>query len=91
MLTSHQAQARCQALVERARAAGADAADALFAADSSQAVQVRLGALEDVERLSAEIAAGGEAYPAGVRDIARRLNEDCSAKVQTISTLTQRS
>jgi PmbA protein len=54
MLTSHQAQARCQALVERARAAGADAADALFAADSSQAVQVRLGALEDVERSESE-------------------------------------
>lgn len=54
MLSSEQAQARCQALVERARAAGADAADALFAADSSQSVQVRLGKLEDVERSEGE-------------------------------------
>uniref|UniRef100_UPI00286D50DF PmbA/TldA family metallopeptidase n=1 Tax=Novosphingobium sp. TaxID=1874826 RepID=UPI00286D50DF len=54
MLSPEQAQARCQALVERARAAGADAADALFAADSSQSVQVRLGALEDVERSESE-------------------------------------
>ena len=54
MLSPEQAQARCLALVERARAAGADAADALFAADSSQGVQVRLGALEDVERSESE-------------------------------------
>ena len=54
MLSPEQAQARCQALVERARAAGADAADALFAASSSQSVQVRLGALEDVERSEGE-------------------------------------
>ena len=54
MLSPEQAQARCLALVERARAAGADAADALFAASSSQSVQVRLGALEDVERSEGE-------------------------------------
>ena len=54
MLSPEQAQARCQALVERARAAGADAADALFAADASQSVQVRLGKLEDVERSEGE-------------------------------------
>ena len=54
MLSPEQAQARCQALIERARAAGADAADALFAADSSQSVQIRLGALEDVERSESE-------------------------------------
>ncbi|MDP3677263.1 MAG: metallopeptidase TldD-related protein [Novosphingobium sp.] len=54
MLSPEQAQARCQALVERARAAGADVADALFSASSSQSVQVRLGALEDVERSESE-------------------------------------
>ena len=54
MLSPEQAQARCQALVERARAAGADAADALYAADASQSVQVRLGKLEDVERSESE-------------------------------------
>ena len=54
MLSPEQAQARCQALVERARAAGADAADAVYSANSSQSVQVRLGALEDVERSEGE-------------------------------------
>jgi len=54
MLSPEQAQYRCQALIERARKAGADAADAVYLADSSQSVRVRLGALEDVERSESE-------------------------------------
>jgi PmbA protein len=50
MLSTAEAQSRCEALVARARAAGADAADAVYHADASQSVQVRLGAIEDVER-----------------------------------------
>src|SRR6478736_9091996 len=50
MLTPQQACERAHAIVERARAAGADAADAMFVADASVAVSVRMGALEDVER-----------------------------------------
>ncbi len=42
--------ARAQQIVERARAAGADAADAVFSADASIDVSVRLGKLEDVSR-----------------------------------------
>jgi len=41
---------RAQAIVERARAAGADAADAVFAADRSLDLSVRLGKPEDVGR-----------------------------------------
>ena len=54
MLSPEQAQDRCRALVERARAAGAGAADAVYIADASQGVRVRLGALEDVERSESE-------------------------------------
>jgi PmbA protein len=54
MLTSAQAQERAQALVERARKAGADAADAVYIADASESVSVRLGKLEDVERSESE-------------------------------------
>jgi len=54
MLTSDQAQERAQALVERARKAGADAADAVYIADASESVSVRLGKLEDVERSESE-------------------------------------
>ena len=54
MLSVEQARAQAQSLVERARAAGADAADALYAAGESQSVQVRLGELEQVERSEGE-------------------------------------
>ena len=47
-------------------------------------------ALGEVERLAAEISAGGDAYPAGVRDIARRLAEDCELKAATIEAISGR-
>jgi PmbA protein len=54
MLSVSEAEARVAALIERARRAGADAADALYYADASAGVQVRLGALEDVSRSEGE-------------------------------------
>ncbi|MFA5968750.1 MAG: metallopeptidase TldD-related protein [Sphingomonas sp.] len=48
MLNSDQARDRAQDIVQRAMKAGADAADAVFAADASTDVSVRLGKLEDV-------------------------------------------
>lgn len=47
--------------------------------------------LAEVETMSAEIAEGGDAYPAGVRDIARRLAEDCEAKIQTLEAIVPRA
>ncbi|MBU3991521.1 MAG: TldD/PmbA family protein [Alphaproteobacteria bacterium] len=54
MLDPSAAQERAAALVERARRAGADAADAAYIGDSSESIQVRLGKLEDVERSESE-------------------------------------
>ena len=54
MLDPLVAQERAAALVERARRAGADAADAAYMADASESIQVRLGKLEDVERSESE-------------------------------------
>ena len=54
MLTLEQAQDRTAGLVAAARHAGADAADTLYAATASTQVQVRLAALEDVERSEGE-------------------------------------
>jgi PmbA protein len=54
MLSVSEAEARVAALIERARRAGADAADSLYFADASSSVQVRLGALEDVSRSEGE-------------------------------------
>jgi len=44
-----------------------------------------------VERMAAEIAEGGDAYPAGVRDLARRFAEDAEARVQTLEAITART
>ena len=54
MLTVDHARAAAQALVERAVAAGADAADAIYIGERSSSVQVRLGELEQVNRSEGE-------------------------------------
>jgi hypothetical protein len=87
--------------------AGQDAGDARTAvqtvADRVRALQAEAKGLArehvqelerlllEVEKMSAEIAEGGEAYPAGVRDIARRLVEDCEARVQTLEAIVSRA
>jgi len=48
-------------------------------------------AITEVERMAAEIADGGDAYPAGVRDLARRFAEDAEARVQTLEAITART
>ncbi|MBC2665094.1 TldD/PmbA family protein [Novosphingobium flavum] len=54
MLDPTRAQERAAALVDRARRAGADAADAAYHGEASESIQVRLGQLEDVERSESE-------------------------------------
>jgi PmbA protein len=54
MLSPDQAQAIAASLVERGMAAGATAADALYAAERSSGVQVRLGEIESVSRSESE-------------------------------------
>ena len=54
MLSVETARAAAQALVERALAAGAEAADAMYHGERSTSVQVRLGELEQVDRSEGE-------------------------------------
>ncbi|MEO8547834.1 MAG: metallopeptidase TldD-related protein [Sphingomicrobium sp.] len=54
MLSVDQAREAAQSLVERATAAGADAADAIYVGERSSSVQVRLGELEQVNRSEGE-------------------------------------
>lgn len=54
MLSPDAAQERANRLVERARNAGADAGDAVYAANASDSIMVRLGKLEEVERSESE-------------------------------------
>lgn len=85
MQTPDQARDLAQDLVARAMAAGATAADAVFACDASTDVQMRLGALEDVQRSesagiglrvfhgkqSASVS-GADVSPAGLATLAER-------------------
>jgi hypothetical protein len=48
-------------------------------------------AIMDAEQIAAEIAEGGEAYPAGIRDLARRFVDDAEARVQTLEALVART
>lgn len=43
-----------------------------------------------IHRIAEEIAQGGDAYPPGVRDIARRLVEESLAKAITLETIATR-
>jgi PmbA protein len=54
MLPVERARETAQSLVEQARAAGAEAADAIYVGSESQSVQVRLGELEHVDRSEGE-------------------------------------
>jgi hypothetical protein len=47
-------------------------------------------ALAEVNRLSLEIADGGEAYPVGAREIARRLAEDAEASAKHLELILAR-
>lgn len=47
-------------------------------------------ALAEVSRLSAEIVDGGEAYPVGAREIARRLAEDAEAAAKNLEMILAR-
>ncbi|OYW16243.1 MAG: modulator protein [Novosphingobium sp. 12-64-8] len=74
MLSAAEAQERCQALIQRATRAGAEAGDAVYIANASESVQVRLGALEDVERSESEqiglrVFVGGASASIGSTDI----------------------
>ena len=48
-------------------------------------------ALEQVTRMAEEISIGGDVYPAGVRDLARRFAEDCEIRVQTVEAISGRT
>ena len=54
MLSPAAARDTLAALIERASAKGADAADAVYVGDRSTSVTVRMGALEDVSRAEGE-------------------------------------
>lgn len=63
-------------------------------AEAEQLAREHIGAfaasLQQTQRMAEEIALGGEAYPPGVREIARRLVEENQARVQALEAIMKR-
>lgn len=77
---------KAETVAERVRRLQVEARQ--LAKDHVQSLAV---AMADLEVLAAEISAGGEAYPPGVREIARQLAEDLGARVQTLEAISARA
>jgi len=54
-------------------------------------VEALSAALSDVSRLAGEVAEGGELYPVGARELARRLAEDSHKQALTLCAILERS
>ena len=75
-----------ETVAERVRRLQAEARD--LAKDHTRALADLIG---QAQSMAEEIAEGGEAYPAGVRDMARRFAEDYDARLQTLAALNERA
>jgi hypothetical protein len=60
----------------------------LLAKDHTKALMTLI---VEAQAMAAEIADGGDAYPAGVRDLARRFAEDADVRVQTLEAINERN
>lgn len=85
MLSPEQALDRAQDLVDRARRAGADAADAVYGANSAEGIQIRLGKLEDVERSESEhialrVFSGARSASIGSSDLSPQALDELAAR-----------
>lgn len=86
VVADRDAPAKPETMAERVRSLQAEAKQ--LARDH---IHVFTAAMTEVERMAAEIAEGGDAYPAGVRDLCRRFVDDCEARVQTLEAITART
>lgn len=76
---------RTETVAERVRRLQAEARQ--LAKDHVQALSA---AIMSAEAIAAEIAEGGDAYPPGIRDLARRFAEDAESRVQTLEAISSR-
>jgi hypothetical protein len=54
-------------------------------------IEMLAAALSEVARLSAEIAEGGELYPVGAREMARRLTDETGKQALTLTAIIDRN
>jgi len=47
-------------------------------------------AMAEAQQIACDIAEGGDVYPAGVRDMARRFAEECDARLQGVAAIAGR-
>ncbi|MGE8132428.1 TldD/PmbA family protein [Novosphingobium subterraneum] len=92
MLSPAEAQERCEALIARARRAGADAGDAVYLGNSSESVSVRLGALQDVERSESEniglrVFVGGASASIGSTDLGDAALDELASRAVAMARL----
>ncbi len=92
MLSSEAAANRAVALIDRARRAGSDAADAVFSASASESVSVRLGQLEDVERsesehISLRVFVGNRSASIGSSDMSDAALDELAARAVAMARL----
>ena len=92
MLNLDAASSRANALIERAARAGADAADAVYSADASESISVRLGKLEDVERsesehISLRVFSGSRSASIGSSDMSDEALDELAARAVAMARL----
>ncbi len=92
MLSPADARERCEALIERARRAGADAGDAVYVGSGSESVSVRLGKLEDVERSESEsvglrVFVGGASASIGSTDLGDAALDELASRAVAMARL----
>ena len=58
---------------------------------ANEHVDILIDQILKAAQTATEVAEGGEAYPPGVRDLARRTAEDCRARALTLESLMKRS
>jgi chorismate mutase len=75
-----------ETVAERVRRLQAEAKQ--LAKDHVHALTARM---IELEQMASEIAEGGDVYPPGVRDLARRIVDDCEARVQTMEAIISRT
>ena len=76
---------KADTVAERVRRLQAEARDLAKAH-----VRALAEAMAQAEQMAAEIADGGEAYPPGIRDLARRFAEDCEGRIQNLEAINAR-
>jgi PmbA protein len=92
MLSPEMASDRAAALIDRATRAGADAADAVYSADASESVSVRLGNLEDVDRsesehISLRVFSGSRSASIGSSDMSDAALDELAARAVAMARL----